>query len=50
MQIGEYQKGNDADADRALEKIGAVNTFLRQGLDEHPDFESIVAALKKTAG
>ena len=50
VQIGEYQKGNDADADRALEKIGAVNAFLRQGLDEYPDFESIVAALEKTVG
>ncbi|MDR3054699.1 MAG: type III secretion system ATPase SctN [Zoogloeaceae bacterium] len=47
VQIGEYQKGNDAEADRALEKIGAVNAFLRQGLDEHPDFESTLAALQQ---
>ncbi|GHU32828.1 EscN/YscN/HrcN family type III secretion system ATPase [Betaproteobacteria bacterium] len=50
VQIGEYQKGNDAEADRALEKIGAVNAFLRQGLDEHPDFESTLAELKRAVG
>ncbi|GHU00991.1 EscN/YscN/HrcN family type III secretion system ATPase [Betaproteobacteria bacterium] len=47
VQIGEYQKGNDAEADRALEKIGAVNAFLRQGLDDHPDFETTLAGLKQ---
>jgi type III secretion protein N (ATPase) len=45
VQIGEYQKGNDAEADQALEKIAAVNAFLRQGLDEHPDFDAVLAAL-----
>jgi type III secretion protein N (ATPase) len=47
VQIGEYQKGNDAEADRALEKIGAVNAFLRQGLDEHPAFADTLAALER---
>jgi type III secretion protein N (ATPase) len=45
VQIGEYQKGNDAEADRALEKIGAVNAFLRQGLDEFSSFDDTLAAL-----
>ncbi|MDR2786749.1 MAG: EscN/YscN/HrcN family type III secretion system ATPase, partial [Candidatus Accumulibacter sp.] len=45
VQIGEYQKGNDADADRALEKIGVVNAFLRQRLDEFSTFEETLAAL-----
>lgn len=47
VQIGEYQKGNDAEADRALEKIGAVNTFLRQGLEEHTDYASTLDRLKQ---
>ncbi|MDR3323174.1 MAG: FliI/YscN family ATPase, partial [Zoogloeaceae bacterium] len=48
VQIGEYQKGNDAEADQALEKIGAVNAFLRQGLDERSPFADTLAALLKT--
>jgi type III secretion protein N (ATPase) len=48
VQIGEYQKGNDAEADFALEKIGAVNKFLRQGLDERSGFAETLAALIAT--
>jgi type III secretion protein N (ATPase) len=48
VQIGEYQKGNDAVADLAIEKIAAVNNFLRQGLDERSSFEETLAALIKT--
>ena len=47
VQIGEYQKGSDKDADEALSRIGAVNAFLRQGLDERSDFAATLAALKK---
>ena len=38
VQIGEYKKGADAEADDALERIGKVNTFLRQGTDERSPF------------
>jgi len=48
VQIGEYQKGNDAAADLAIEKIAAVNNFLRQDLDERSSFEETLAALIKT--
>jgi len=48
VQIGEYRKGSDAEADRALERIGAVNAFLRQGMDEASSFEQTLAALEKT--
>lgn len=34
VQIGEYKKGSDKEADDALARINAVNAFLRQGLDE----------------
>jgi type III secretion protein N (ATPase) len=47
VQIGEYQKGSDPEADRALEKIGAVNGFLKQGLDETSRFDETLAALLK---
>jgi type III secretion protein N (ATPase) len=45
VRIGEYRKGNDAEADRALEKIDAVNAFLRQGLDDISGFDDTLAAL-----
>jgi type III secretion protein N (ATPase) len=48
VQIGEYQKGNDAEADRALEKISAVNAFLRQRLDEFSSFDETLKALLHT--
>ncbi|MDL2279751.1 type III secretion system ATPase SctN [Desulfovibrio sp. OttesenSCG-928-G11] len=46
VQIGEYRQGTDAEADRALERIGAVNAFLRQGLDERSAFEETLSALE----
>ncbi|MDR2934625.1 MAG: type III secretion system ATPase SctN [Candidatus Adiutrix sp.] len=45
VQLGEYRPGNDAEADQALAKIGAVNGFLRQGLDEKSAFADTLAAL-----
>ena len=47
VQIGEYKKGSDKDADDALARIGAVNTFLRQGLDDRSSFDETVQALVK---
>ncbi|WP_461211046.1 type III secretion system ATPase SctN [Desulfocurvus sp. DL9XJH121] len=46
VQIGEYEKGSDKDADDALARIDAVNRFLRQGLDERSSFEETVKALE----
>lgn len=45
VQIGEYKQGSDKDADDALSRINAVNTFLRQGLDETSSFEETLQAL-----
>lgn len=45
VQIGEYKKGADAEADAALSKINAVNTFLKQGLDEKSTFEETLQGL-----
>lgn len=47
VQIGEYKKGADAEADEALNKIQAVNNFLKQGLDEKSTFEETLQALDK---
>lgn len=47
VQIGEYKKGADAEADFALAHIQAVNAFLKQGLDEKSTFEETLEALKK---
>ena len=47
VQIGEYKKGSDKEADDALARINAVNTFLRQGLDEKSTFEETLQALYK---
>ena len=48
VQIGEYKKGADAEADFALGHIQAVNAFLRQGLEEKSSFEETLAALKRS--
>lgn len=47
VQIGEYKKGADPEADEALNKIQAVNNFLKQGLDEKSTFEETLQALDK---
>lgn len=47
VQIGEYKRGSDAEADAALDRVQAVNNFLRQGLDEHSTFEETLVALNK---
>ncbi len=46
VQIGEYKKGADKDADDALAHIDRVNAFLKQGLAEKSTFEETVAGLK----
>ena len=46
VQIGEYEKGADKEADDALARIDAVNKFLCQGLDDHSTFEQTIAALE----
>ncbi len=45
VQIGEYKKGADKEADDALAHIDSVNAFLKQGLDEKSTFEQTLDAL-----
>lgn len=47
VQIGEYEKGADKEADDALARIDNVNSFLRQGLDEHSTFGQTIEALNR---
>jgi len=47
LRIGEYQKGSDRVTDEAIEKIDAVNGFLKQGLDEQPTFEETLRKLQE---
>ncbi len=45
VQIGEYKKGADKDADDALAHIDKVNAFLKQGLDEKSSFDETLKGL-----
>ena len=45
VQIGEYKKGADKEADDALAHIDKVNAFLKQGLSEKSTFEETLQAL-----
>ncbi|MBO4317757.1 MAG: type III secretion system ATPase SctN [Mailhella sp.] len=45
VQIGEYKKGADKEADDALAHIDGVNAFLKQGLGEKSTFEETLNGL-----
>lgn len=47
VQIGEYEKGADKEADDALARIDDINNFLKQGLDEYSGFDATVNALNR---
>ncbi|MDR2892010.1 MAG: type III secretion system ATPase SctN [Deltaproteobacteria bacterium] len=46
VQIGEYKKGSDAEADEALERIARVNAFLKQGTSERSTFAQTMEAMR----
>ena len=50
LRIGEYKKGSDAATDEAIAKIDRVNAFLKQGLDEKPQYDDTIAKLKEAVG
>ena len=49
VKIGEYQKGSDPRADRAIAKLDDIRAFLRQRTDELPPFEDTLTLLSQTA-
>ncbi len=46
LKIGEYQKGQDPVADRAIDNIEEINTFLRQANDEISHLGDTVTQLR----
>lgn len=49
VKIGEYQRGNDARADQAIDKNDVIRDFLRQPTDALEAFDSTLAKLKALA-
>ncbi len=47
VQIGEYKKGSDKEADEAIQKVQLINNFLKQGLDERSEYQDTLADLQK---
>ncbi|MGH1350148.1 MAG: FliI/YscN family ATPase [Methyloligellaceae bacterium] len=47
VQVGEYQRGSDTEADTAIDKYPEINTFLRQQTDEHPAYEETISKMEK---
>jgi ATP synthase in type III secretion protein N len=45
VKVGEYKKGNDADADMAIAKFKPINAFLQQRTDEFDTFETTLQKL-----
>lgn len=49
VKVGEYEEGSDAVADEAMEKIGAINQFLRQDINEQVSFDDMLEDLTALA-
>lgn len=47
INIGAYKAGSNPNIDNAIQKIDAVNEFLRQEVDEKLDYEQTLEALKE---
>lgn len=45
LQIGEYQRGADAEADEAIRNIQGIRRLLQQPAEQHSGFEETVTAL-----
>ena len=46
IQLGEYKRGTDPDADAAIEKIGAIRRLLQQSAQELVPFAQSAAAIR----
>ena len=47
LQLGEYKRGSDPEADVAIEKIGPIRKLLQQGANELADFNQSSEALRR---
>jgi type III secretion protein N (ATPase) len=45
LQIGEYKRGSDAEADEAIRNIPAIRKLLQQPADQLSGFDESVTAL-----
>ena len=50
VKMGEYQRGSDPEADRALELNPAIRSFLRQKLDEGVALDETIRLMKGLMG
>lgn len=50
IKLGEYKQGNDAATDEAVNKISAINAFLRQGMHEPSTFDDTVQQMIRIVG
>jgi len=49
INIGAYERGSNPEVDKAIEKIGQINSFLRQGIEEKANYHDTVERLKQIA-
>jgi type III secretion protein N (ATPase) len=50
VKIGEYKRGGDAVTDEAIDKIDAINRFLRQKTDERASLDEALEGMASIAG
>ena len=50
INIGAYVKGSNPRIDRAINRIDAINAFLRQGIDESTDAAVTIERLEEAIG
>ncbi|MEA4849153.1 MAG: flagellar protein export ATPase FliI [Clostridiaceae bacterium] len=46
INIGAYVKGSNKNIDRAIDKIEAIESFLKQGIDEKSEMEEVLNGMK----
>jgi flagellum-specific ATP synthase len=50
ISIGAYERGSDPLVDRAIERKGEIDTFLRQGLDEFEPYAAVDERMLELVG
>ncbi len=48
INVGAYAPGSNPVLDEAINRVGQIRQFLRQGLDEHVDFDEAIRELRQT--
>ncbi|MEY0055890.1 hypothetical protein AB7W56_13565 [Providencia rettgeri] len=49
LELGEYQRGESHENDRALDKKEQIEAFLKQAMDEPMSFDNILSNLNELA-